>query len=171
MSTLVYAQVGKLDRGQTYAPKISRRYAPGSHQKQGKRPKIFRRYAPEPCKSCKKAQNFPALRAGRPTTTFLHTYSTCVYSPVFQPGAQLDYAPLRNGRPLLPRLGRPASVSSSAREERARPKACRTARASFQPTLRPSPRLITRSCSSRLARSMVRESPQLEPWTYIGASH
>ena len=42
------AQVGKLDRGQTYAPKISRRYAPGFHQKQGKRPKIFRRYAPEP---------------------------------------------------------------------------------------------------------------------------
>ena len=68
------AQVGKLDRGQTYAPKISRRYAPGFHQKQGKRPKIFRRYAPEPYKSCKKAQNFPALRAGRPTTRFPHTY-------------------------------------------------------------------------------------------------
>ena len=79
-------QVGKLDRGHTYAPKISRRYAPGFHQKQGKRPKIFRRYAPEPYKSCKKAQNFPALRAGRPTTRFPRTYSICLYSPVFQPG-------------------------------------------------------------------------------------
>ena len=67
-------QVGKLDRGHTYAPKKSRRYAPGFHQKQGKRPKIFRRYAPEPYKSCKKAQNVPALRAGRPTTGFPHTY-------------------------------------------------------------------------------------------------
>ena len=56
------------------------------HQKQGKRPKFFRRYAPEPYKSCKKAQNFPALRAGRPTTRFPHTYYICLYSPVFQPG-------------------------------------------------------------------------------------
>ena len=58
-------QVGKLDRGQAYAPKTSRRYAPGFRQKQGlkgpkfsgatrrnlstnraKRPKMFRRYAP-----------------------------------------------------------------------------------------------------------------------------
>ena len=43
MSETAPHQVGKLDRGQTYAPKISRRYAPGFHQK---------------------AQNFPALRAG-----------------------------------------------------------------------------------------------------------
>ena len=44
------------------------------------------RYAPEPCKWCKKAQFFPALRAGRPTTRCFYTYSICVYSPVLQPG-------------------------------------------------------------------------------------
>ena len=43
----IRTQVGKLDTGQTYpknvwyAPKISRRDAPGFHQKQGERPKIF----------------------------------------------------------------------------------------------------------------------------------
>ena len=55
-------------------PKISRRSAPGSHQKQSKRPKFFRRYAPEPCKWCKKAKRFPALRAGRLATRFPPTY-------------------------------------------------------------------------------------------------
>jgi hypothetical protein len=40
-------QVGKRDRGRK-CPKISRRYAPGFHQKQGKRPKIFRYDAPKP---------------------------------------------------------------------------------------------------------------------------
>ena len=44
------------------------------------------RYAPEPCKWCKKAHFFPALRAGRPTTRCFYTYSICVYSPVLQPG-------------------------------------------------------------------------------------
>ena len=67
--------------------KISRRSAPGSHQKQSKRPKFFRRYAPEPCKWCKKAQIFPALRAGKLTTRFPHTYYICLYSPVLQPGS------------------------------------------------------------------------------------
>ena len=64
-------------------PKISRRSAPGSHQKQSKRPKFSRRDAPEPCKWCKKAQILPTLRAGRLTTRFPHT---CLYSPVLQPG-------------------------------------------------------------------------------------
>ena len=39
-------------------PKISRRSAPGFHQKQSTRPQIFRRYAPEPCKWCQKCPNF-----------------------------------------------------------------------------------------------------------------
>ena len=40
-------------------PKISRRSAPGFHQKQSKRPQICRRYAPEPCKWCeRKDQKF-----------------------------------------------------------------------------------------------------------------
>ena len=41
---------------------------------------------PEPYKSCTKAQNFPALRAGRPTTRFPH--ALCLYSPVIKPGGR-----------------------------------------------------------------------------------
>ena len=51
-------------------PKISRRYAPGSHQKQSKRPQSFRRYAPEPCEWCKKAQSFRRCAPGDPQIAF-----------------------------------------------------------------------------------------------------
>ena len=71
---LVPGQVAELDRGHTCAPKF-----PGAPRRdfttnRVKRPKFFRRYAPEPCKSCEKAQIFPALRARRPTARFPHTY-------------------------------------------------------------------------------------------------
>ena len=64
---------------------------PGFHQKQSKRPKFpTLPYESEQCKWMvqRKAQKCPALRAGRPTTSFPHTYSICVYSPLFQPGAE-----------------------------------------------------------------------------------
>ena len=71
-STHRLIQVGKLDRGQTYAPKISRRYAPGNFTRNRvKGPNFFGATRRNPTNQ---AQNFPALRAGSPTTRFPHTY-------------------------------------------------------------------------------------------------
>ena len=107
-------------------PKISRRSAPGSHQKQSKRPKFFRRYAPEPCKWCKKAQIFPALRAGRLTTRFPHTYSICLYSPVLQPGALSLYIIILSSRfPLPLPLFSPSLSRGCSTHTRVQPRATR----------------------------------------------